>query len=184
MEPWRNIIVNVDAVLVWEKNFYPAIIFAGVTIFFLVLWAMDLSIITLMALAGLLGIIFDFLYPTISRLLFSADQWSGKQEAQFENVVTQLCEIKFLLMGWYEYLFANKEKKSTVVSEQTLLNYEERVPVHLREGRERQLYCLVSQQHTYIDSSLDDSTDKNCTSWRGHEGFIKYISHEFVLNEI
>ncbi|XP_013114775.1 ADP-ribosylation factor-like protein 6-interacting protein 1 [Stomoxys calcitrans] len=114
LEPWRNLIVHVDALLVWEKNFYPAIIFAGVSIFFLALWAMDLSIITLMALAGLMGVLFDFLYPTISRVLFNADQWNGGQEARFETVVTQLCDIKFLLLGWYEYLFANKEKKSTV----------------------------------------------------------------------
>ncbi|XP_061396739.1 ADP-ribosylation factor-like protein 6-interacting protein 1 [Musca vetustissima] len=114
LEPWRNVIVHIDSLLVWEKNFYPAIIFAAVSIFYLSLWAMDLSIITMVALAGLLGVIFDFLYPTISKLLFNTDQWSGKQEAQFENVVTQLCDIKFLLLGWYEYLFANKEKKSTV----------------------------------------------------------------------
>lgn len=116
LEPWRNLIVHVDSVLVWEKNFFPAIIFAGVTTFFVALWAMDLSIITLLALSCLLGILFDFIYPTISRILFNADQWSGKQEAQFEHVVTQLCDIKFLMMGWYEYLFANKEKKSTMVS--------------------------------------------------------------------
>ena len=114
MEPWRNIIVLADAVLVWEKNFYPAIIFAGVSVFFLALWAMDLSIITLIALAGLMGVLFDFLYPTIARLLFNPDQWSGKQEAQFEHIVNQLCNIKLLIMGWYEYLFANKEKKSTI----------------------------------------------------------------------
>ncbi|KAM7364691.1 ADP-ribosylation factor-like 6 interacting protein 1 [Cochliomyia hominivorax] len=114
LEPWRNIIVLADAVLVWEKNFYPAIIFAGVSIFFLALWAMDLSIITLLALAGLLGVLFDFLYPTISRIVFNADQWSGKQEAQFEHIVNQLCNIKLSIMGWYEYLFANKEKKSTM----------------------------------------------------------------------
>ncbi|XP_075145428.1 ADP-ribosylation factor-like 6 interacting protein 1 [Haematobia irritans] len=114
LEPWRNLIVHVDALLIWEKNFYPAIIFAGISIFFLALWALDLSIITLMALGGLFGVLFDFLYPTIARVLFNADQWNGGQEARFESVVNQLCDIKFLLLGWYEYLFVNREKKSTV----------------------------------------------------------------------
>lgn len=116
MEPWRNVIVQLDSVLVWEKNFYPAVIFVGVSLFFLVLWAMDLSIITLLALAGLFGVLFDFLYPTVSRILFNPDEWSGKQEAQFEHIVNQLSNIKLLITGWNEYLFANKEKKSTMVS--------------------------------------------------------------------
>lgn len=116
LEPWRNIIVLMDAVLVWEKNFYPAIIFAGVSVLYLALWAMDLSIITLLALTGLMGVLFDALYPTVSRIVFNVEQWSGKHEAQFEHIVSQLCNIKLLIMSWYEYLFANKERKSTMVS--------------------------------------------------------------------
>ncbi|XP_017493752.1 PREDICTED: ARL-6-interacting protein 1 homolog [Rhagoletis zephyria] len=114
MEPWRNLIVQLDSVLSWEKNFYPAIIAAAISTFYLLLWALDMSTVTTLALAGLFALAIDFLYPSVSRFLFSPDNWNGSQEEQFERVCTQLCNLKSTLSGWYEYLFSAKERKSTL----------------------------------------------------------------------
>ncbi|XP_067633789.1 ADP-ribosylation factor-like protein 6-interacting protein 1 isoform X2 [Eurosta solidaginis] len=114
LEPWRNLIVQLDSVLTWEKNFYPAIIAATITAFYLLLWALDMSTVTTLALAGLFGLAIDLFYPFLCRFLFSPDNWNGNQEEQFERVCTQLCNLKLMLSGWYEYLFSAKERKSTL----------------------------------------------------------------------
>ncbi|XP_054745578.1 ADP-ribosylation factor-like protein 6-interacting protein 1 isoform X1 [Anastrepha obliqua] len=114
LEPWRNLIVHLDSVLSWEKSFYPAVIAAAITTFYLLLWALDMSTVTTLALAGLFALAIDFVYPSVSRFFFSPDNWNGNQEEQFERVCTQLCNLKLMLGGWYEYLFSAKERKSTL----------------------------------------------------------------------
>lgn len=114
LEPWRNLIVHLDTVLSWEKNYYPAIIAATISSFYLLLWALDMSTVTTLALVGLFSLALDYVYPSVSRFLFSPDNWNGNQEEQFERVCTQLCYLKTLLSGWYEYLFSAKERKSTL----------------------------------------------------------------------
>jgi len=116
LEPYRNSIVILDSVLTWEKNYYPGVLFGTITAFFLILWQMDLSFITMAALTGLSVLAFDNIYPTLSRFAFNADAWNGEQEEQFDRVCQQVCSIQQIAVGWYEYLFCIKERKSTIVS--------------------------------------------------------------------
>ncbi|XP_037948937.1 ADP-ribosylation factor-like protein 6-interacting protein 1 [Teleopsis dalmanni] len=113
LEPWRNIIVILDSILTWEKTFYPATIFGAVSILFITLWFLDLSIVTMLALLGLLTFGFDSFYPFISKFLFSPDNWDGKQEARFERACNEICSIKMSIQNCYEFLFIAKERRST-----------------------------------------------------------------------
>lgn len=150
LEPWRNLIVQLDSVLSWEKNFYPAIIAAAISTFYLLLWALDMSTVTTLALAGLFALAIDFLYPTVSRFLFSPDNWNGNQEEQFERVCTQLCNMKLTLSGWYEYLFSAKERKSTLVSMNGLIIAAQIYYIHLKYS----LYKIFLQFVTIMSVAL------------------------------
>lgn len=114
LEPWRGLILTIDSLLRWDKKFYPAIVFAAISIFYIFLWIMDLSTLTMLAVVGLFIMAFDFAYPTVSRFVFNTESWDGAQETRFEEVCNQLCSIKMAIGAWYEFVFS-KEKKSTVV---------------------------------------------------------------------
>lgn len=118
MDPWRHVIIATNDFLSWDKNFYPALIMIIVSLFYLLLWYLDLSVVTMLSLLGLCYVMFDFLQPTIQRLLLQqTDEWSSKQEAKFEYIVSQLYAIQLRLNTWHEYIFQNKERKSTVVND-------------------------------------------------------------------
>ncbi|EDW83902.1 uncharacterized protein Dwil_GK13434 [Drosophila willistoni] len=112
LEPFRTAIVSAYGLLIWEKQYYPGLVFAGISVMYLMLWYLDLPLITLLSLLALMTMILDFVFPTISRLLFSGVNWDGEQEAKFEEVCSQMNCVKTNLVEWYEYLF--KERKSTV----------------------------------------------------------------------
>lgn len=112
LEPFRTAIVGAYGVLTWEKQYYAGVVFGGISVLFLVLWYLDLSLITFLSLLALLRIVLDYVFPTVSRLLFGGINWDGDQEAKFEDVCGQVCSLKANLVMWYEYLF--KERKSTV----------------------------------------------------------------------
>ncbi|SPP83166.1 ARL-6-interacting protein 1 homolog [Drosophila guanche] len=113
LEPFRNAIVNVYGVLTWEKNYYPCVVFGTISVIYLVLWLMDLSVITMLSLLALLITVSGYVFPIISGLLFSGVNWDGEYEAKFEDVCGQIHSIKANLVVWNEYMF--KERKSTVV---------------------------------------------------------------------
>ncbi|XP_017039684.1 ADP-ribosylation factor-like protein 6-interacting protein 1 [Drosophila ficusphila] len=112
LEPFRTAIVGAYGVLTWEKQYYAGVVFGVISVLYLVLWYLDLSLITLLSLLGLISILLDYVFPTVSRLLFGSVNWDGDQEAKFEDVCGQVCAVKGNFVLWYEYLF--KERKSTV----------------------------------------------------------------------
>ncbi|XP_030373534.1 ARL-6-interacting protein 1 homolog [Scaptodrosophila lebanonensis] len=112
LEPFRTAIVGAYGVLTWEKQYYAGVVFCSVSFMYLLLWYMDLSLITLLSLLALMTIVLDFIFPTLSRIVFRNDHWDGELEAKFEEVCGQVCNIKENLGMWYYYFF--KERKSTV----------------------------------------------------------------------
>lgn len=100
--------------LTWEKQYYAGVVFGVISCLYLVLWYLDLSLITLLSLLGVISILLNYAFPMVSRLIFGGVNWDGDQEAKFEDVCGQVCAVKGSLVVWYEYLF--NERKSTVVS--------------------------------------------------------------------
>eukprot|EP00099_Drosophila_melanogaster_P009897 NP_001262647.1 ADP-ribosylation factor-like 6 interacting protein 1, isoform B [Drosophila melanogaster] len=112
LEPFRTAIVGAYGVLTWEKQYYAGVVFGVISCLYLVLWYLDLSLITLLSLLGVISILLNYAFPMVSRLIFGGVNWDGDQEAKFEDVCGQVCAVKGSLVVWYEYLF--NERKSTV----------------------------------------------------------------------
>ncbi|EDW44829.1 ARL-6-interacting protein 1 homolog [Drosophila sechellia] len=112
LEPFRTAIVGAYGVLTWEKQYYAGVVFGVISVLYLVLWYLDLSLITLLSLFGVISILLNYAFPKVSRLIFGGVNWDGDQEAKFEDVCGQVCAVKSSVVVWYEYLF--NEQKSTV----------------------------------------------------------------------
>lgn len=65
LEKWREPAVLVDAVLGWEKDFYPAITVGVLSLQFLTVWYWDMTLLTILALTGLCLTLADYLGPKI-----------------------------------------------------------------------------------------------------------------------
>lgn len=114
LEGWRELVVLSNSFLKWEKKFYPGVIFGVVSLFYLILWYLDLSTLTLVSLGALSVIVFDYSYGIFSHFLFHAENWTGSKENQFEEACNEICAAKMKVSSWYQFLFTAKEKKSTM----------------------------------------------------------------------
>ncbi|XP_055682789.1 ADP-ribosylation factor-like protein 6-interacting protein 1 [Lutzomyia longipalpis] len=114
LEDWREIILHASRILTWEKPFYPAVIFAAVTLQFLLLWYLDFSELTLFALTLLWFNLLDYVYPIVGKLLFKPDKWTGVQEKEFEGICVAIFNAKQCICGIFHTIIAAKEKKSTL----------------------------------------------------------------------
>lgn len=116
LEEFRELILIFSSVLKWEKKFYPGVIFGAITLLFIVLWWLSLSLLTLVGVIGLLAILVDYGYPIVSKIVFKPENWSGAQEKAYEAVVTEILAVKLKVCSVTKYACVPKEEKNIVVS--------------------------------------------------------------------
>lgn len=116
LEDWREAILHASRILTWEKAFYPAIIFAAVTVQYLFIWYTDLSELTLFSLTLLLIALLDYLYPVVGKFVFKPEKWTGVQEKEFEGICVNIYNTKQCFYRIAISMIEAKEKKSTLVS--------------------------------------------------------------------
>ncbi|XP_054271363.1 ADP-ribosylation factor-like protein 6-interacting protein 1 [Macrosteles quadrilineatus] len=92
LEGWREIVLQMNSVLLWEKNWYPGVLAGASTILFMLLWLAEPSLLSAVSCAGLLITLLDYLVPTLSATMYNPALWTGAQEKQFENICRTLVQ--------------------------------------------------------------------------------------------
>lgn len=116
LELWREAVLLADTVLKWDKPAYAGIVGAAVTIAYIIVWYLDLSVLTLLSLLGIGVVVLDYAYPIVARMVFRPDQWTGAQEKRYERVCGEVCAVRMRLCAVCQAVFVGKEDKSTKVS--------------------------------------------------------------------
>ena len=109
-----------NGVLKWEQPFFPAVIGGVLTFVFIILWWIDLSLLTLVAFTLLLTTVMDYGYPFVSKFIFKPENWSGSQEKLYEQIINDIVDIKVCVSGSITSFFNSRAEKSTFVSSCTL----------------------------------------------------------------
>lgn len=103
LQGWGEIILPTRSVLLWEKNWHPAAIaggkrsafsppganvcVTGSTVFFLVLYLLDPSVLTAFSVLGLTLVVSDYIVPALTtRLVDSAEFWTPANEKAFSEL--------------------------------------------------------------------------------------------------
>lgn len=123
MEQSRELILLLSSVLKWEKKFYPGVIFGAITVLYLTLYYLNLSLLTLIGVIGLFAVIIDYGYPMVSKMLFSPENWTGTQEKAYEEVINEIVAIKLKVCGITKYACVPKEEKTLMVSKSRLIAF-------------------------------------------------------------
>lgn len=115
LEAWREIVLVADTVFKWDKPAFAGIVAAIVTIGYILVWWMDLSVLTLVSLIGIAIVVLDYGYPIVSRMIFRPENWTGAQEKRYEQTCRELCTVRLAVCSVCHALFVDKEEKSTKV---------------------------------------------------------------------
>lgn len=114
LENWRELILLANSIFKWDQPYYPGLIFGSITTIFLFQWYLEYSTLTMLCLLALVLILFDYLYPIISKFIFKSENWTGIQESKFEQICNELCAFKMRMSSLFDIMFNAKEQKSTV----------------------------------------------------------------------
>lgn len=115
LELWREAILLATSVLKWDKPVYASLVGVAVTLGYIIIWYLDLSVLTLVSLLGIAAVVLDYAYPIVAGMVFRADAWSGAHEKRYEQVCRELCTVRMAMCGVCRAVFVGKEEKSVKV---------------------------------------------------------------------
>ncbi|KAL7641415.1 UNVERIFIED_CONTAM: hypothetical protein RMT77_008555 [Armadillidium vulgare] len=113
LEGWREILVVIHSLLIWEKQYYPAITASVISFIYLLVWYIDPAVLTFISTVGLLAVLSDFLLPTAISYIHGADYWTGSHERKYEQIVTYMagsCESFTHLLSSFHTIKTSRPK--------------------------------------------------------------------------
>ncbi|KAK2579774.1 hypothetical protein KPH14_011110 [Odynerus spinipes] len=92
MECWREVVLPLNSILLWEKSWYPALILGLTTTIFCMIWILEPALLTLISLTLLVLALVDYFVPTIISIWSTANSWTGQKEKKLNEICHNLSE--------------------------------------------------------------------------------------------
>lgn len=110
---WREILVNGDRVLNWENPKLLGIIQLVFTLVFFFVWVIGPSLLTSIALIGLLVNAIDFAVPVLAPKYFDHATWTSLEEDHFRQICSRLGNIRYTAVDTITWLRSLRHDRPT-----------------------------------------------------------------------
>jgi hypothetical protein len=114
LENWREVLTHLNALITWEKPYYPGIITGIVTLIFILLWYFDPSVLTTLSIFGIIACVLDYVVPILSASFFDSSKWTGARERKYEEICYELVTLYIHMKAVWESTRQIKETKPYV----------------------------------------------------------------------
>ncbi|XP_066248002.1 ADP-ribosylation factor-like protein 6-interacting protein 1 [Euwallacea similis] len=94
MEPWRELVLFTNKLLLWERNFYATGLLAGTTVLFTLILFCDPNVLTIMSLIGIAITLSDYFMPIILSSVFKPETWTPEKQKEYEEICTNIILYK------------------------------------------------------------------------------------------
>ncbi|XP_032683450.1 ADP-ribosylation factor-like protein 6-interacting protein 1 [Odontomachus brunneus] len=90
MECWREVILPLYSILLWERSWHPGFIIGLITMIFSSIWILDPSLLAIISFCLLILALVDYLVPILTSLLCNAQSWTGQKEKKLIEICQNL----------------------------------------------------------------------------------------------
>ncbi|XP_039292891.1 ADP-ribosylation factor-like protein 6-interacting protein 1 [Nilaparvata lugens] len=108
-EGWREIIIVIRSVLLWEADWHPPTLVGLCSVISFIFWKLDPSFLSTVSIVGLVMVTLDTLVPLMSSKIYDQAEWTGVKEKQFEDCCKTVIEYKMLLGQYWTCLQGMRE---------------------------------------------------------------------------
>ncbi|CAB3371078.1 Hypothetical predicted protein [Cloeon dipterum] len=116
LEGWREIVLLLQSVFIWEQQWHLGAIIGAITAKFLLVWWLDPTILTLFSLIGLIGVLVDFFVPLLASNLFRPENWDGAKEKKFEQLCKILANAEASVYNFWNSFYTWRESRPKLVN--------------------------------------------------------------------
>ncbi|XP_029031910.1 ADP-ribosylation factor-like protein 6-interacting protein 1 isoform X2 [Osmia bicornis bicornis] len=111
MECWRELILPLNSILLWERSWYPGLILGITTTIFFLIWMLEPAFLTIISIFLLLLALIDYLVPPMTSLLYPVNSWTGQKEKKLNEICQNLSiTILHLQNLWRSMLQTRKDR--------------------------------------------------------------------------
>lgn len=116
LEAWKFVLVAFNNIVEWERQYDPMVIVVVDSLIFGLIFLYNPSVLTTVAILGLLFLILEYAVPTFSGYLFKTSDWDSTSELKF----TRICER---ISNFYQHLIDLKDKMEKIRKEKQPLYF-------------------------------------------------------------
>ncbi|XP_003700981.1 ADP-ribosylation factor-like 6 interacting protein 1 [Megachile rotundata] len=86
MECWREVILSLNSILLWERFWYPGLIVGITSTIFFLIWLLEPTSLTMISVLLLLLALIDYLVPPMTSFLYPVNSWTGQKEKKLYEI--------------------------------------------------------------------------------------------------
>ncbi|KAH0956437.1 hypothetical protein HN011_000360 [Eciton burchellii] len=90
MECWREIILPLNSILLWERSWHPGLIFGFITVIFCTIWILEPTMLTIISICLLTFALVDYFVPILTSVLCNTQSWTGQKEKKLIEICQNL----------------------------------------------------------------------------------------------
>lgn len=114
MECWREVILPLNSILLWERSWYPGLILGITTTIFFLIWMLEPAILTIISVSLLILALVDYLVPPVSSLLSPVNKWTGQKEKKLNEICQNLSIIILQLQSLWKLMLKTRNDRPNV----------------------------------------------------------------------
>jgi len=122
MECWREIILPLNSILLWERSWYPGLIVGLVTVIFCTVWILEPALLTVISVCLLIFALVDYLVPILTSVLCNAQSWTGQKEKKLIEVCQNLSAAIMQIEGAWASISKIRHNHPNVYYSVTILS--------------------------------------------------------------
>ncbi|KAL6421528.1 hypothetical protein ACFW04_014287 [Cataglyphis niger] len=121
MECWREIILPLNSILLWERSWHPGLIVGFVTMIFCVIWILEPTLLTMISVCLLIFALVDYLAPILISILCNIQNWTGQKEKKLIEICQNLSNIILQIQGAWTCISKIRHDRPNIYYSATIL---------------------------------------------------------------
>lgn len=114
LNDWKFILLPLNNLLEWEHKFDPLIIISIISVVFGILMIWSPSVITTVALVGLIFLSVDFIAPLIIQNVFKGAEWTPTSESKYLRICERLTNFCNHVVNFKNKLIQMRKEKHSL----------------------------------------------------------------------
>lgn len=121
MECWREIILPLNSILLWERSWHPGLIVGLITMIFCIIWILEPTLLTMISVCLLIFALVDYLVPILTSILCNAQNWTGQKEKKLIEVCQNLSTTILQIQGAWTFISKIRHDRPNIYYSATIL---------------------------------------------------------------
>ncbi|XP_053994021.1 ADP-ribosylation factor-like protein 6-interacting protein 1 [Hylaeus volcanicus] len=90
MECWREVILPLNSILLWERSWDPGLILGITSTIFFLIWVLEPALLTIISVSLLVLALIDYLVTPLASFLCAVNSWTGQKEKKLNEICQNL----------------------------------------------------------------------------------------------